>query len=112
MLPELQQLHQLLVRIAHPRSNEIARLIELHSDDPDQFWQAINGNALWAGAGSLASQTLSRNPGLSESVWRTEVREFRALLIAIGEQLMARGGENPGISSWLLAFQNWNISDV
>jgi hypothetical protein len=37
---------------------------------------------------------------------------MRELFIAIGESLMARGGENPGVSSWVLAFRNWNASGV
>ena len=35
-----------------------------------------------------------------------EVRELCDLLIEIGETLIRRGGENPGIASWRLAFHN------
>ncbi len=41
-----------------------------------------------------------------------EVREFRRLMIEVGEYLLAKGATNPGISSWLLAFNNWNASEV
>ena len=55
---------------------------------------------------------MNSNPGLPEDLWLQEVRYMRELLIDVGEALMARGGENPGVSSWVLAFRNWNASGV
>ena len=52
------------------------------------------------------------NPGLLDAVWQSEIREFRALMIEIGEVIRARGAANPGIASWLLAFNNWNAAGV
>jgi hypothetical protein len=40
------------------------------------------------------------------------MQEFRALLIDLAELLRERGPTNPGLSSWLLAFRNWEASGV
>ena len=79
---------------------------------PDQTLRRLDANDWWAGAGSLAAETMGDNPGLPETLWQSEVREFRELMIEIGEVLRARGAANPGIASWLLAFNNWNASGV
>jgi hypothetical protein len=110
MLEELMYLQALLARIGHPRAGEIEVLIALYRHDRERFWDAVNSNSWWAGAGSMAAETLNDNPGMPDALWQAEVREFRERLIAIGEILRSRGGENPGISSWLLAFQNWNAA--
>ena len=112
LLHEINALHDLLLRINHPRAPELAQLATLHDADEAQFWKTLNSNAYWGGADSLASETLMANPGFSGPVWSTEIREFRTLLIAIGEHLMQRGDENPGIRSWLLAFNNWQDSEI
>jgi len=52
------------------------------------------------------------NPGVPKVLRQAEVRDFRELTIEIGEVLRARSGANPGIASWLLAFNNWNASGV
>jgi len=109
---QLMRLHELLVRIGHPRAEEIARLGRLHETDPDRFWQKINANAMWAGTGSLAADTMMDNPGLPEAEWNFTVREFRELLAGIGERIMERGNANPGIPSWVMAFRSWNASEV
>jgi hypothetical protein len=44
--------------------------------------------------------------------WDIKVRELRSCLVEIGEVLLARNPHNPGISSWVLAFRNWNDSEV
>ncbi len=112
LLKALARLNQLLLDIAHPRVAEVADLLALADRDPSAFWRAVDANAWWAGAGSLAAETLSENPGLGEAEWQMAVREFRELLAEIGEALMARGESNPGISSWVLAFRHWNASGV
>jgi hypothetical protein len=84
----------------------------MYQSDKTRFWQEINANSLWAGAGSLAADTMMDNPGLSDAEWKSTVREFRELLAGIGEEILTRGGANTGISSWVQAFRNWNASEV
>ena len=105
---ELAQLQALLLRIGNPRAAEVGALRERFATDPDQAWREIDGNAWWAGAGSLAADTMADNPGLPAHEWDAEVRQFRELLIEVAEILRARGIVNPGLASWLLAFRNWN----
>jgi hypothetical protein len=90
------------------RAADVAALRARFDEDPAQAWRDIDSNAWWAGAGSLAAETMTDNPGLAESEWDTQVRAFRELMIEIAEVLRARGIANPGLSSWLLAFRNWN----
>ena len=108
----LSRLAELLERIDHPRAAEVRALSALLGTAPDHALQRLDANDWWAGAGSLAAETMGDNPGLPEAIWQTEVREFRQLMIEIGEMLRARGAANPGITSWLLAFNNWNASGV
>jgi hypothetical protein len=102
----LSRLADLLERIDHPRSVEVRALSALLGTAPDQALQRLDANDWWAGTGSLAAETMGDNPGLPEAAWQAEVREFRELMIEIGEVLRARGAANPGIASWLLAFNN------
>jgi len=112
LLKALARLDELLQTIGHSRAAEVAAASALAELDLQAFWRAIDTNAWWAGAGSLAAETLAENPGLSAADWELAVREFRELLAEIGEALMDRGAANPGISSWVLAFRNWNASGV
>lgn len=108
----LEQLGALLETLNHPRTEEVKRLAQQISRAPSLVWRAINGNDWWAGAGSLAADTMSDNPGLPPAVWEQEVRRFRRLLIELGQLLTRHGEPNPGLGSWLLAFENWNASEV
>jgi hypothetical protein len=108
----LERLAELLEGIDHARAAEVRELLGLLQTSPAQVRRQLDGNAWWAGAGSLAAETMSDNPGLAEAEWAMLVREFRNLMIEIGEQLLATGAANPGIRSWLLAFNNWNASEV
>ncbi|MGE5155046.1 MAG: hypothetical protein ACM3ST_13650 [Bdellovibrio bacteriovorus] len=114
--PELRRaldgLREALGSIGHPRAAEVSAALALAERDPEAFWRAIDGNDWWAGAGSLAAETLADNPGLPNPDWQDRVRGLRAHLIEIGEALIARGRHNPGIPSWVLAFRNWNQSQV
>ena len=112
LLAALTHLADLLARIGHPRAAEVADQAALVAEAPERVRHRLQANDWWAGAGSLAAETMADNPGLPETVWRREVREFRELMIEIGEGLQAEGAANPGISSWLLAFNNWNASEV
>lgn len=108
----LIQLAELLAELDHARAGEIESLASRFADDPAAVWRAIDGNDWWAGAGSLAAETMIDNPGIDPHQWDMMVRRFRELLIEIGEILQARGPSNPGLGSWLLAFRNWNASGV
>ncbi len=108
----LSRLAELLARIGHPRAAEVGALPALLRTSPLEALHRLDANDWWAGAGSLAAGTMGDNPGLPDAIWQSEVREFRALMIEIGELLRARGAANPGISSWLLAFNNWNAAGV
>ncbi len=77
---------------------------------PDHFWQQLNSTRFWGGAGSLANASLMDNPGVPEHQWAQELRALREDLIAVAEQLQARGPVHPDMQSWLLAFHNWNQS--
>jgi hypothetical protein len=112
VIAALARLAELLGRIGHPRADEVAALHGRFRDDPAAAWKAVNSNAWWAGAGSLAADTMADNPGLDPHLWQAEVRTFRELMIDIAEVLRARGEPNPGLDSWLLAFRNWNDSAV
>ena len=108
----LSRLADLLERIDHPRAPEVYALSALLHAAPDQTLRRLDANDWWAGAGSLAAETMGDNPGLSDASWQAAVHEFRELMIEIGEMLRAKGAANPGIASWLLAFSNWNASGV
>lgn len=108
----LQRLHTLL--LSHPTEGAVwlAELIEHCAHDEARCYRALNSKRMWGGAGSIASEALADNPGKDEWIWQAEVREFRELMIDLGTHLQARGGACPDISSWLLAFSNWNRSGV
>jgi hypothetical protein len=112
MLSELERLRDLLIRIGNPRAEEVGALVALYRAGDERFWRQINHDSIWAGAGSLAAETLGDNPGLAEHAWAMEVREFRELLVAIGAELLDRDRPNPGIESWIMAFDQWNASGV
>jgi hypothetical protein len=111
-LAALKRLAELLEHIGSPRAQEVAALPIRFAQDPAGAWRALNANAWWAGAGSLAAETMADNPGLDRSQWQNDVRQLRELLIEIGETLQARGEPNPGLGSWLLAFHTWNDAGV
>jgi hypothetical protein len=108
----LSRLAELLERIGNPRAADVRDRLALLERDPAAALRRLDANDWWAGAGSLAAETMADNPGWPDALWLAEVRAFRALLIEIGEILTARGAENPGRSSWLLAFHNWNASEI
>ncbi len=90
----------------------IASVMAQYRKDESCFYQALNSRRMWGSAGSVANQALADNPGIDERIWHEEIREFRKLMIELGLHLQARGNENPDISSWLLAFSNWNQSEI
>lgn len=108
----LEQLADLLEQLRHPRAAEVKTLAQRFAEEPEAVWRAINGNDWWAGAGSLAAETMADNPELDPHSWQLLVRSFRELLSELAELLQAHGEPNPGLGSWLLAFRNWNASEV
>ncbi len=108
----LERLREVLDSVGHPRATEVSAVLGLARQDPPAFWRAIDSNAWWAGVGSLAAETLGDNPGLTQAQWGEAVRELRERLIEIGAALLLRHPHNPGIPSWVLAFRNWNDSQV
>ena len=108
----LARLAELLRRIEHPRAEEVDALRAGFDADPAAAWRQLDGNAWWAGAGSLAAEAMVEPATLPEAERAETLRAFRALLIDIAELLRARGPTNPGLESWLLAFRNWEASGV
>ena len=90
----------------------IADLISLCGSDNPILTANLNSKRLWGGAGSIANEALADNPGMDEWVWQMEIRELRELMIELGMHLKLQGNEHPDISSWLMAFSNWNQSEV
>lgn len=108
----LQRMHQILVSHQSNDAVWLAELIALSDTDEDKLFEYLNSKRMWGGAGSIANEALADNPGIEEWIWRAEIQEYRQLMIALGEYLMSRGNAYPDISSWLLAFNNWNQSEV
>ena len=108
----LQRLHQILVSHQSSEADWLAELISTCDVDETKLFEALNSKRMWGGTGSVANEALADNCGIEEWQWRCEIQEFRELMISLGEYLMSRENSYPDISSWLLAFNNWNQSDV
>jgi hypothetical protein len=108
----LTRLAALLRDIQHPRAVEVAELLATFDTNPTAAWRQLDGNAWWAGAGSLAAESLLEPTALPHTERTAAMQAFRSLLIDLAELLRARGPTNPGLSSWLLAFRNWDASGV
>ncbi|HEY9050036.1 MAG TPA: hypothetical protein VIQ03_00745 [Gammaproteobacteria bacterium] len=112
ILTTLNRIHGILQHHPSDSSAWLASIIELYHSDKDAFYRELNSKHMWGGAGSIANQALADNPGMESWIWQSEIREFRELMIELGNHLQSRGSSYPDISSWLLAFSNWNQSDV
>jgi len=108
----LQCIHEILENHPGDSAAWIISVIDLYGNDETRFYQALNSKRMWGGAGSIANQALADNPGMDETVWLQEIRRFRELMIELGTHLQERGSAYPDISSWLLAFSNWNQSGI
>lgn len=104
----LQRLHGILSAHQSAEADWLAELIELADTDPAELYTRLNSKHMWGGAGSVANEALADNCGIDDWQWQFEIQDFRELMIALGEHLMSRGQAYPDISSWLLAFNNWN----
>jgi len=108
----LTRIHAILQHHTGDSADWLGSVIARYREDESGFYRALNSKRMWGGAGSIANQALADNPGLDETVWHDEVRQFRELMIELGNHLRERGDAYPDISSWLLAFSNWNQSGV
>jgi len=107
----LKRIHEILKNHQSIETSWVETLIELCDSDESTLYAELNSKHMWGGAGSLANEALADNNGIEEWIWQAEIREYRELMIALGEYLMSRGNPYPDISSWLLAFNNWNQSE-
>jgi hypothetical protein len=108
----LNRIHEILQHHPGDSADWLVAVIRRYEEDEPGFYQALNSKRMWGGAGSIANQALADNPGMDETVWQHEIRQFRELMIELGTQLQARGNEYPDMSSWLLAFSNWNQTGI
>jgi len=108
----LQRIQALLLHHPGDSAAWLGDVIERCMMDETRCYRELNSRRVWGGAGSIASESLADNPGLDDWTWQMEIREFRELMIELGSHLQARGDAHPDISSWLLAFSNWNQAGV
>jgi len=112
MADRLQRLQAILQNHAGDSAGWIAELLPLVASDEDTLYRLLNSKRMWGGAGSIANEALADNPGMDDWSWQMQIREFRELMIELGEHLQARGQAYPDIGAWIMAFSNWNQSEV
>ncbi len=108
----LQRIQEILVSHKSGYVQVVTELIRLADTDQEEMYHRLNCRQIWGGAESIANEALASNPGIEEWLWKSEIRDFREIMIQLGEHLMSRDDAYPDISSWLLAFNNWNQSDI
>ena len=108
----LQRIHQILLNHKSTEADWIASVIKLCASNEVELYRKLNSKHMWGGAGSIANEALADNSGIEEWIWKVEIQEYREIMIQLGEHLMAQENFYPDISSWLLAFNNWNQSGV
>jgi hypothetical protein len=108
----LQRLHRILQNHPGNSAEWLAAVLARCADDDAALYRELNSKRMWGGAGSIANEALADNPGMEDWLWQCEIREFRELMIELGNHLKARGQAYPDIASWLLAFSNWNQSGL
>jgi len=108
----LSRLHEILKNHQSMEVVWLEDLIVLSESDEASLYAELNSKHMWGGAGSVANEALADNKGIEEWIWQSEIQDYRELMIALGEHLMSRGNAYPDISSWLLAFNNWNQSNI
>ena len=106
----LVRIHEILKTHQSVETAYIETLIELCDSDESSLFAELNSKHMWGGAGSVANEARADNVGIEEWIWQAEIQEYRESMIALGQYLMSRGNAYPDISSWLLAFNNWNQS--
>ena len=112
IIKTLRRIHEILNGHPGDGADWLSQIIDLYDKDEKAFYSELNSKRMWGGAGSIANQAMADNPGMDDWLWRAEIRELRELMIELGEELQSRGSHYPDLSSWLLAFSNWNQSEV
>jgi hypothetical protein len=112
ILQLLHRIHGILLNHPGDAAAWIESAIEIGRRDEDKLLRMMGSIRMWGGAGSVANEALADNPGMDELLWQTETREFRQLMIDLGNELQRRGHAHPDMQSWLLAFSNWNQSGL
>ena len=108
----LQRMQDILISHQSKDSDWLSSLISLCETDEVKLYEELNSKHMWGGAGSIANEALADNPGIENWIWQAEIQEYRELMIELGHHLMQRENAYPDISSWLLAFNNWNQSNI
>ncbi len=104
----LIEIEQCLQQMQSPHAVYLQQLIKYCDTDIEKLYGELNSVRMWGGAESVANEALRDNPGLSEWEWQPLVQTYRSHMIELGEFLMQGERSYPDISSWLLAFNNWN----
>lgn len=104
----LQRLVELLRELDPESATWLGEKVDRHAGDAEGLGRVLNAPRMWAGAGSVASQALKPDTTASAE----QVREFRQLMIDLGEELLSGERPNSDISAWVLAFSNWNQSGI
>jgi hypothetical protein len=112
ILQLLHRIHEILQNHTGDSAAWIEATIDAGRQDEDDLLRLLSSVRMWGGAGSVANEALADNPGMDELLWQAETREFRQLLIDLGNELQRRGHAHPDMQSWLLAFSNWNQSGL
>lgn len=108
----LNRIHAILEHHNGDGADWVSGLMLHCGKDETLLYSNLNSKRMWGGAGSIANESLADNPGLDEWAWQMEIKEFRELMIELGTHLKSRGNEYPDISSWIMAFSNWNQSEI
>ena len=103
----LSRLAEILANHAGDNAAWVRDVQAQRGGDETGFYSALNSKRMWGGAGSIANEALADNPGVRPAQWEADIREFRALLIELAEQLKARPSPHPDIDFWLSAFTTW-----
>ncbi len=112
MLQLLERLRLVFASCDRAAADWLGEVINQAACNEEDLWVALNSNEFWGGAGSLADKTMDEYPQFAAEARKLQVREMREVMIEIGHLLIDRGNENPRTMDWVLAFSNWNASDV
>ena len=108
----LKRVKQILEHHSCDSAEWIEQLIPLVDADSKELYKQLNSKHMWGGACSIASQALADNPGIDDWQWQIEIREFRELMIELAQHLQSRGETYPDVGTWMMAFSNWNQSEI
>ena len=107
MLEQLRQIQELCLKHEDYGAAGLAdRLIELHAQDPEAFWELLTSNSVWGGAGSLADQCLVNSRG-SDSELQQDRRIVWQALAELAQEMQSAGRLNERTELWASAFRAW-----